>query len=245
MVVAAVRDSRNHLTARLAAGPTGHVLCVDDIVARLLVSTARQPGLSLVYAELLDFDGDEFYPVAPGDLVGRMFGEALLSFDTSSAVGLLHGGGNVTLNPDPGTVIGPADRIIVISRDDDTAVRAEVAAHVEEAAIVTAAPATARAERLLLLGWNRRAPLVIEQLDQYVAPGTTLDVVALGVHAATGGGARGVTAVRSRLEVSFHDGDVTDPITLAKLDVPSYDGVIVIGETEPEAADAPMAPSLR
>ncbi|WP_327255324.1 CASTOR/POLLUX-related putative ion channel [Streptomyces sp. NBC_01244] len=236
VVVAAVRDSRNHLTARLAAGPAGHVLCVDDIVARLLVSTARQPGLSLVYSELLDFDGDEFYPVAPGDLVGRPFGEALLSFDTSSAVGLLHGGGSVTLNPDPGATIGPADRIIVISRDDDTAVRADAAAHVEDDAIVTAAPATARAERLLLLGWNRRAPLVIEQLDQYVGPGTTLDVVALGVHAATGG-ARGVTAARSRLEVSFHDGDITDPLTLAKLDVPSYDGVIVIGETEPEAVD--------
>ncbi|MFE9562827.1 NAD-binding lipoprotein [Streptomyces sp. NPDC006487] len=246
VVVAAVRDSRNHLTARLAAGPAGHVLCVDDIVARLLVSTARQPGLSLVYSELLDFAGDEFYPVAPGDLVGRPFGEALLSFDTSSAVGLLHGGGTVTLNPDPGAMIGPADRIIVISRDDDTAVRADVAAHVEDDAIVTAAPATARAERLLLLGWNRRAPLVIEQLDQYVGPGTTLDVVALGVHAATGG-ARGVTAARSRLEVSFHEGDITDPLTLAKLDVPSYDGVIVIGETEPEAeavAGAAPPPSL-
>lgn len=248
VVVAAVRDSRNHLTARLAAGPAGHVLCVDDIVARLLVSTARQPGLSLVYSELLDFDGDEFYPVAPGDLVGRTFGEALLAFDTSSAVGLLHGGGSVTLNPDPGATIGPADRIIVISRDDDTALRADVAAPVEDHAIVTAAPGTARAERLLLLGWNRRAPLVIEQLDQYVGPGTTLDVVALGVHAATGG-ARGVTAARSRLEVSFHDGDITDPLTLAKLDVPSYDGVIVIGETEPGAvavagdAPAPM-PSL-
>lgn len=241
VVVAAVRDSRNHLTARLAAGSAGHVLCVDDIVARLLVSTARQPGLSLVYSELLDFDGDEFYPVAPGDLVGRTFGEALLSFATSSAVGLLHGDGSVTLNPDPGATIGPADRIIVISRDDDTAVRADVAAHVEDAAIVTAAPATARAERLLLLGWNRRAPLVIEQLDQYVGPGTTLDVVALGADEVTGGGARGVTAARSRLEVSFHDGDITDPLTLAKLDVPSYDGVIVIGETEPEHVDAPLA----
>lgn len=239
VVVAAVRDSRNHLTARLAAGPTGHVLCVDDIVARLLVSTARQPGLSLVYSELLDFDGDEFYPVPPGDLVGRTFGEALLSFDTSAVVGLLHGGGSVTLNPDPGTVIGPADRIIAISRDDDTAVRADVPAPVDHGAIVTAAPATARVERLLLLGWNRRAPLVIDQLDQYVGPGTTLDVVALGVHAATDG-ARGVTAARSRLEVSFHDGDITDPLTLAKLDVPSYDGVIVIGETAPEAVDAPL-----
>ncbi|MFD5141748.1 NAD-binding lipoprotein [Streptomyces sp. NPDC058401] len=240
VVVAAVRDSRNHLTARLAAGPTGHVLCVDEIVARLLVSTARQPGLSLVYSELLDFDGDEFYPVAPADLVGRAFGEALLSFATSSAVGLLHGGGSVTLNPDPGTAIGPADRIIVISRDDDTAVRADVAALVEETAIVTAVPVTARAERLLLLGWNRRAPLVIEQLDQHVGPGTTLDVVALGMDAATGG-APEVTAVRSRLDVSFHEGDITDPLALAKLDVPSYDGVIVIGETGPEDEDAPMA----
>ncbi|AVZ75756.1 NAD-binding lipoprotein [Streptomyces lunaelactis] len=253
VVVAAVRDSRNHRTARLAAGPTGHVLCVDDIVARLLVSTARQPGLSLIYSELLDFEGDEFYPVAAEGLVGRTFGEALLSFATSSAVGLLHTDGSVTLNPDPRAAIGPADRIIVISQDDDTGVRADVASHVEEDAIVTAGPRIAQAERLLLLGWNRRAPLVIEQLGQYVSPGTTLDVVALGEYAATRG-TRAVTAERSRLEVSFHDGDITDPLTLAKLDVPSYDSLIVIGETEPaasasasvsacgSASDTPVAP---
>ncbi|MFF1410398.1 NAD-binding lipoprotein [Streptomyces sp. NPDC058289] len=243
VVVAAVRDSRNHVTARLAAGPAGHVLCVDDIVARLLVQTARQPGLSLVYSELLDFAGDEFYPVAAGDLVGRTFGEALLSFATSCAVGLLHADGSVTLNPGQGAVIGPADRIIVISRDDDTAVGADaaslvsLASLVDEEAIVSAGPRPAPAERLLLLGWNRRAPLVIEQLDQYVSPGTTLDVVALGGYAATHA-ARSVTAARSRLEVSLHTGDITDPLTLAKLDVPSYDGVIVIGETEHAAPDA-------
>lgn len=241
VVVAAVRDSRNHMTAKLAAGPAGHVLCVDDIVARLLVQTARQPGLSLVYSELLDFEGDEFYPVTAEDLVGRTFGEALLSFATSSAVGLLHADGSVTLNPYPGAVIGPADRIVVISRDDDTAVRVDVASHVEEAAIVTAGPRTSQAERLLLLGWNRRAPLVIEQLDQYVSPGTTLDVVALGEYGG-GYGPQAVTAARARLEVAFHHGDITAPLTLAKLDVPSYDGVIVIGETEPAAAasDVPL-----
>lgn len=240
VVIAAVRDSRNHLTARLAAGPAGHVLCVDDIVARLLVQTARQPGLSLVYSELLDFEGDEFYPAAAGGLVGRTFGEVLLSFATSSAVGLLHADGSVTLNPDPAATVGAADRIVVISRDDDTAVPADVSSHVEEDAIVTARPRAAGAERLLLLGWNRRAPLVIEQLDQYVSPGTTLDVVALGAGAAAPG-ALAVTAARSRLEVAFHDGDVTDPATLAKLDVPAYEGVIVIGEAEPGDADAPVA----
>ncbi|MFD7258313.1 NAD-binding lipoprotein [Streptomyces sp. NPDC059874] len=230
VVVAAVRDTRNHLTARLAAGPGGHVLCVDDIVARLLVQTARQPGLSLVYQELLDFEGDEFYTVAAGGLVGRAFGEALLSFATSSAVGLLRADGGVALNPDPGTPIRAGDRIIVISQDDDTAAQLDVACRVEEEAIVTPCPRSAVPERLLLLGWNRRAPLVVEQLDQYVVPGSTLDVVALG--------ASDLDKPRQRLEVTFHGGDITDPVVLAKLDVSSYDSVIVIGEETGPAAEA-------
>ncbi|MEU7599478.1 NAD-binding lipoprotein [Streptomyces sp. NPDC041003] len=232
VVVAAVRDTRNHLTARLAAGPGGHVLCVDDIIARLLVQTARQPGLSLVYQELLDFEGDEFYTAAARGLAGRTFGEALLAFTTSSVVGLLRAGGGVVLNPDPGTAIGANDRIVVISEDDDTAVQQDAAAWVDEDAIVTARPRDPLPERLLLLGWNRRAPLVLDQLDQFVSPGTTLDVVALGgettLHAPSE-----AAGVRSRLEVSFHGGDITDPEVLAKLNVPSYDSVIVIGEAAP------------
>ncbi|MFJ4776729.1 NAD-binding lipoprotein [Streptomyces sp. NPDC088762] len=237
VVVAAVRHTRNHLTARLAAGRRGHVLCVDDIIARLLVQTARQPGLSLVYQELLDFAGDEFYTAAPHGLTGRTFGEALQAFTTSSVVGLLHADGAVVLNPDSATVIGPSDRIILVSRDDDTAVPQDAASCVDEDAIVTARPRTPVAERLLLLGWNRRAPLIVEQLDQFVSPGSTLDVVSLG------GGGDGTTptgsdvaGTHSRLEVFFHNGDITDPRVLAKLDVPSYDSVIVIGEAERDAA---------
>ncbi|MEU6760168.1 NAD-binding lipoprotein, partial [Streptomyces sp. NPDC046685] len=180
VVVAAVRDTRSHVTARLAAGSGGHVLCVDDIVARLLVQTALQPGLSLVYQELLDFAGDEFYTADVGALAGRTFGEALLSFTTSSVVGLLRLDGTVALNPAPGTTIDPTERILLISQDDDTAVQADAASCVDEEAIVTALPRAPLAQRLLLLGWNRRAPLMVQQLDAYVGPGTTLDVVALG-----------------------------------------------------------------
>ncbi|MFF3676463.1 NAD-binding lipoprotein [Streptomyces sp. NPDC002120] len=239
VVVAAVRDTRNHLTARLAAGPGGHVLCVDDIIARLLVQTARQPGLSLVYQELLDFAGDEFYTAAAGGLAGRTFGEALLAFTTSSVVGLLRGDGGVVLNPDPGAAIAAGDRIVLISEDDDTAVPLDAAAFVEEDAIVTARPRTPLPERLLLLGWNRRAPLVLEQLDQFVSPGTTLDVVALGGETTLHTSPE-AAAARGRLEVSFHGGDITDPQVLAKLDVPSYDSVIVMAEPLPgtEAATA-------
>ncbi|MGW3322790.1 CASTOR/POLLUX-related putative ion channel [Streptomyces virginiae] len=240
VVVAAVRDTRNHLTARLAAGPGGHVLCVDDIIARLLVQTAREPGLSLVYQELLDFAGDEFYTAAAQGLAGRTFGEALVAFTTSSVVGLLRADSRVALNPDPGTVIGADDRIILISEDDDTAVPADASVYVDEDAIVTARPRTPEAERLLLLGWNRRAPLVVEQLDRFVGPGTTLDVVSLA-DVVRMRRAAGDARPRSNLDVVFHSGDITDPELLAKLDVPSYDSVMVIGETGHEPVPHPAA----
>ncbi|MGW7200137.1 CASTOR/POLLUX-related putative ion channel [Streptomyces chryseus] len=247
VVVAAVRDAGNHVAATLAAPPGGRVLNIDDIVARLLVQTSRRPGLSLVYQELLNFEGDEFYTVAVPALSGRTFGEALLSFTASSVVGLLSDQDTVALNPDPGTLIGATDRIVVISRDDDTATVADTPPAVDEDAIVPAGSTAARPERLLLLGWNRRAALIVDQLDQYVSPGTTLDVVALG-DGPTMRGAYDLAGARRHLEVTVHRGDITDPRTLAALDVPSYDSVIVIGDkgpgTEAEADDRTLVALL-
>ncbi|MGA5167450.1 MULTISPECIES: CASTOR/POLLUX-related putative ion channel [Streptomyces] len=232
VVVAAVRDPRHHLAATLAAGRSGHVLGIDDVVARLLVQTSRQPGLSLVYQELLDFAGDEFYVVPAASLTGRTFGEALGAFATSSVVGLVRADGGQALNPPPGTRIGEGDRLVVITEDDDTAVPAGTALPVDEEAIVRARPRTPATERLLLLGWNRRAPLIIEQLEQYVRPGSTLDVVALG-GTATAHAVRATAAAPGRLRVGFHSGDITEQRTLARLDVPSYDSVMVIGDESP------------
>ncbi|MFJ8693487.1 CASTOR/POLLUX-related putative ion channel [Streptomyces roseolilacinus] len=229
VVVAAVRDARNHPAAALAAGPHGHVLSVDDVVARLLVQTSRQPGLSLVHQELLDFAGDEFYVVPVPALTGRTFGEALGAFATSSVVGLRRDDGGMVLNPPPGTRIGPADRLVVITEDDGTAVLADTPPAVDEDAIVTARPRTPAAERLLLLGWNRRAPLIVEQLASYVPSGSTLDVVTLADAAAVRG-ARRADRAPGRLDVRLLSGDTTDRGRLAELDVPSYDRVLVIGD---------------
>ncbi|MEV4947017.1 NAD-binding lipoprotein [Streptomyces sp. NPDC053755] len=289
VVVAAVRDPRHHLAATLAARRHGHVLSIDDIVARLLVQTSRQPGLSLVYQELLDFAGAEFYVVPAGALAGRPFGEALGAFATSSVVGLVHADGTLAVNPCPDTRIGAGDRLVVIAEDDDTAPTAvpaptvgilpaarsrracaavptadagrsagtlarrtplpppapavplpsvPSAGAVDRDAIVTVPPRTRAAERLLLLGWNRRAPLIIEQLDQYVRPGSTLDVVALGDDATLDAVCTAGGALR-HLSVSFVGGDVTERRTLARLDVPSYDSVMVIGdESHPTTEDA-------
>ncbi|MEU1072794.1 MULTISPECIES: NAD-binding lipoprotein [unclassified Streptomyces] len=242
-VVAAVRDDRYRLAARLAAGPDGVVLESDTITARLIVQAARRPGLSLVHQELIDFAGDEFYLVDEPSLTGRTFGDALLSFRTSSVVGVIRDN-TPLLNPPPQTPLAPDDLLIVISRDDDTTVLDDCARSVEEAAIASGPSTPARAERVLLLGWNRRAPLLVEQLRRCARPGSAIDVV-------TGGGgatARQVDEADARsgtnLTVALHDADITRPETLERLDVHSYDSIIVLGQ-DPAPGAPPDDPDNR
>ncbi|MFF8193521.1 hypothetical protein ACF05L_22315 [Streptomyces bobili] len=90
--VAAVRDDRYQLAASLAAGARGIVLESDAITARLIVQSARRPGLSLVYRDLLDFAGDELHLTFDPDLISRTLGDTLLALATSSVIGVLRDG---------------------------------------------------------------------------------------------------------------------------------------------------------
>ena len=242
-VVAAVRDDRYRLAASLAAGPGGIVLESDTVTARLIVQAARRPGLSLVHQELLDFAGDEFYLVAEPALTGRPFGDALLSYPTSSVVGIVRGGTPV-LNPPPHTPLVEDDLLVVISRDDDTIWQADCADSVEKAAMATGLATPARPERVLLLGWNRRAPLMVDQLRRRARPGSAVDVVADAGEATVRQVGEAGAHHGTDLALTLHPGDVTRPETLQGLDVHSYDSVIVLGQ-DPAPGQPPDEPDNR
>src|SRR6185312_13956013 len=80
-IVAELHDSRNLEVARLVAHAETQLVASDDMVARIIVQTCRQAGLSVVYTELLDFGGDEIYFQREPTLTGRTFGEALLAYE--------------------------------------------------------------------------------------------------------------------------------------------------------------------
>ncbi|AWT41017.1 MULTISPECIES: CASTOR/POLLUX-related putative ion channel [Streptomyces] len=233
-VVAAVRDSRYLLAARLAAGERGIVVESDTVTARLIAQAARRPGLSLVHRELLDFAGDEFYPTFHPSLVGRDFGDVLLSYGNACAVGLVRDG-VPWLNPPARTLIEGDDRIIVITADDDTAELADCAPLVEERLIAGPRPRETRPERLLVLGWNRRAPLILGEWGRNAPPGSVADVLAdedeTTVPAVCDTGDADWTCVHRR-------GDTTHPETLYDLDIALYDSVIVLSR-DPRPGEAP------
>lgn len=157
-VLAVVRDERYGAPARLAAGPQGTVLEADTVTARLIAQCVGRPGFSLVLRDLLDFAGDEFHLADATAFHHGSFGPALLGHPDSCVVGLLTPEGRTLLNPPADTVVLPGSRLIVLARDDDST-RVEDCRHlVDASAIAAARPEPAGPSRLLLLGWNRRAP---------------------------------------------------------------------------------------
>ena len=87
-------------------------------------------------------------------------------------------------------------------------------------------PAAAAPERTLVLGWNRRATTIIRELDGYVAPGSEI-VIAADLGAAELS-LEDLKASLHNQSVRFVQADTTSRRVLDRLDVPSFDHIVVL-----------------
>src|SRR6266511_2784736 len=176
-VVVELNDDRNADVLR--ENSSGRVVPVQSsaVIAGVTAQACRQTGLSAVYQELLDFEGDEVYFEHVPQLEGHTFAEALLAFERSAVFGISTTGGDILLNPPMGTTFGPGDAVIAISEDDDTVIF-DGFPHVEVTAAAKPESGAGRhAEALLIVGWNMLGPRILTELNQFVAPGSSAEVL--------------------------------------------------------------------
>ena len=245
-IVATLQDEKTMEVARLVGKDDVRLVNVGDLIARVTAQTCRQSGLSVVYRELLDFDGDEIYFQMEPGLVGRTYGDALLAYEDAAVIGLRRASREVFVNPAMDTVIESGDHVIAIAADDDKVVLpAQPVAAPEVGKIVEAAPEVGAPERTLVLGWNSRAPQIIRQLDEYVASGSSVDVLVERDEA--GEAAVALRSALRNLTVGAWDGDSTDREVLESVDPGSYDHIILLaddGAADPDEADTRTLVSL-
>ncbi|MBM4424483.1 MAG: potassium transporter TrkA [Chloroflexi bacterium] len=238
-IVAEIRDSRNMEVARMVGRDEAELVLVGDLISRITVQTCRQSGLSVVYTELLDFGGDEIYFKHEAGLAGKTFGEALLAYEDSTVIGLRQAKEGVRLNPPMDTRIGPDDKIIAISQDDDTIRLSGLAdLKINEKAIHGDAAPDQRPERTLILGWNWRLPTIVRELDHYVSPGS---VVTIAANKADGEEQiKEECAGVKNQAIEFREADTTHRRVLDELNLSSYDHVIILcsDELDQQRADA-------
>jgi len=176
-IVANIHKSYELEVGRIIGKGEVELLHDSALIARIAAQSCRQSGLSLVYTELLDFDGDEIYFQSESKTIGKTYQETILSYENSAVIGIFSNE-SVQINPHKDQIIQEGDQIIAISKDDDTVVISEqIKPPINRKVIHNLSPSDEKPEALAILGWNDRAPIVMHDLISYIAPNSTVKLV--------------------------------------------------------------------
>ncbi|MCV9960920.1 hypothetical protein OIU34_03320 [Pararhizobium sp. BT-229] len=237
-IAAEIRDSKNADVARIVGGQELQLILADGLISRIVVHSSRQLGLSAVYSELLDFDGCEIYTLEQPDLTGKSFAAAVMAYENSTLIGLCDDDGKIYLNPSPSRIFKPGERAVIIAEDDAAIKIGKNEIHIEKDAILPVEVRDPAPERTLILGWNRRGPIITFELSRYVAPGSLLTIAADTPELEDEISA--LKVANSNMAVDYRIIDTSNRAELEALDIPGYDHVLVLGYSDhmaPQPAD--------
>ena len=209
-----------------------------DLIARVMAQTSRQSGLSIVVTELLDFGGAEIYFKEEPALVGSSFGEVLNAYPNSAVMGLKSATGGVCMNPPGETVVQSGDLIFGIAEDDRYFTYAPQAQDVVDEKAIKIKPTDSyqRAEHALILGWNRSGIKLINELDQYVGPGSEITI--FSKYPELGTTVNDWLKGLNHQTISINEGNICDRTLLSSLDIRKFDHIIVLAYRDLEEDEA-------
>jgi Trk K+ transport system NAD-binding subunit len=229
-------------TARIIRSSTeGRVLTVnsDEVVAEVTAQACLQAGLSAVFSDLLDFDGDELYFAPVGELAGRSYADALTAFETSSVIGRFTAEGQVELNPSPDATIAIDDQLVVVAQDDSAIAFSGPTAYPVPSA-PTAGRQAAAPMHVVLIGWSSFGHKVLKELDEFLPAGSRVTVVVDG-DLASGADVEGVALTNATCQVIVGDGGPDD---FTRLDDGEPKRIIVLGYRDALSVDDADARTL-
>lgn len=226
-IVAEISDNKNKEVAEMIASGEVTLVHTEDLISRVIAQSCRQSGLSVVYTELLDFDGDEIYFEEETGLVGKTFKDAVMSYEDSTIIGIRKNDGRITINPPMDTKFENGDKVVAISKDDDTIkLNGRSTPDINTVAISAGSPKTADIEHTLILGWNSKGCSIAKELDNYLAEGSTLTIVAEGEGISTQLGE--LKDILTKQKVEHITGNISDRSLLDSLKLERFNHIILL-----------------
>ena len=181
-MVAEITQKRNVDIAGIAASRGVPIVSSSEIISKVIVQAARQPGISSVYAEIFSYGGNTAFVTRCPEAGDREFGEIAHWFSDAIPIGVswcvdddrrMH----AALNPEPDYEIAPDDRLVLLARYPDPAYAAD--------RLPPKTPFSGdgkklkrRLERILILGWNENIDEILGEFDAHSNRNTVVTVVA-------------------------------------------------------------------
>jgi hypothetical protein len=192
--VVELEDSKRAALIAQLGGRGVELVSMRETLARIIVQTSLQSGLASVYREILDFGGSELYIKEFANLAGRPFSGVQELLKGGIALGIRRpsqGDFEVVINPDPATVLGLGDELIVLAEDEDTfKVDLEARKSGTEIMPPKRQQETLQPQRILIVGLRSDFDRILCDFDEYVPrgsevifmPGEHLDLDILSQH---------------------------------------------------------------
>ncbi|PHT52546.1 putative ion channel POLLUX, partial [Capsicum baccatum] len=135
-LVVELSDLDNEVLVKLVGGDLVETVVAHDVIGRLTIQCARQPGLAQLH--------------------GMQFEEVLISFPDAIPCGVkvASSGEKIILNPDDSYVLQEGDEVLVIAEDDDSYAPTALPM-VKEASLMHIIRPTRKPQKILLTGWRR------------------------------------------------------------------------------------------
>ncbi|GMJ01659.1 hypothetical protein like AT5G49960 [Hibiscus trionum] len=174
-IVVELSDLDNEVLVKLVGGELVETVVAHDVIGRLMIQCARQPGLAQIWEDILGFENCEFYIKRWPQLDGMQFEDVLISFPDAIPCGVkvASRGGKIILNPDDSYILQEGDEVLVIAEDDDTYAPSTLPT-VNGASFMHIARPARKPQKILLCGWRRDVDDMIVVLDAFLAPGSEL-----------------------------------------------------------------------
>jgi len=246
-VVAELFDPGKADIARDAWPGPIEVLAAETFLAQLIAQNVRHTGLSHVYRDLLTHStGNELYAPRAPELKGRSFDEirrrfaegVVLGWATADATGCV-----ATLCPAPTDTVPEDARLIMLARSLEACRATPMPRATTTAATIEPCPGT-RVEaphRVLILGWSRKVPAIVAELDRFEGRGCEVDVVSIQPAQPREKAMRRNRATLDHTVVRQIEAEFTSRPDLVELAPHTFDDVVIVASDwidDPAEADA-------
>ena len=165
-IVCEIHSDRDRELAENITRGTVKALNEVSVLSRMIAQLAlSRNGLSVVYSDMVGFDGNEFYFYQPDEGWGGplTFGESINRFKSSTPMGNHTGEGKIMLNPPADTKITDEDELIVFAEDDSTIFYYEEPVQKPQVSELPQVNTSLRTQRVALLNWTSKASIIMEK----------------------------------------------------------------------------------
>ena len=170
-IVCEIHSNRDQDLAENISSGTVKALNEVSVLSKMIAQLAlSRNGLSVVYSDMVGFDGNEFYFFKPEKGWGGplTFGQSLNRFKSSTPMGIHDSKGSITLNPPKETPITDEDELIVFAEDDSTIFYFNEPIFNPSTKIIPQNTTTLRTQRVALLNWTSKTEIILEKLCSYI-----------------------------------------------------------------------------